>query len=30
MKKPQQSLSEEQWKILEPLFPEPKRRKDGR
>jgi transposase len=30
MKKPQQLLSEEQWKILEPLFPEPKRRKDGR
>ena len=23
-------LSEEQWRILEPLFPEPKRRKDGR
>lgn len=30
MKKQQLLLSEEQWKILEPLFPEPKRRKDGR
>jgi transposase len=30
MKKPPELLSEEQWKILEPLFPEPQRRKDGR
>jgi transposase len=30
MKKPPELLSEKQWKILEPLFPEPKRRKDGR
>ena len=30
MKKRQQLLSEEQWEILCPLFPEPKRRKDGR
>ena len=30
MKKKKQLLSEEQWKILEPLFPEPKRRRDGR
>jgi transposase len=30
MKKRQELLSQEQWKILEPLFPEPKRRKDGR
>lgn len=30
MKKRRELLSEEQWKILEPLFPEPKRRKDGR
>jgi transposase len=30
MKKPAELLSEKQWKILEPLFPEPNRRKDGR
>jgi len=30
MKKPPELLSEDQWKILEPMFPEPKRRKDGR
>ena len=29
MKKKQRLLSEIQWKTLEPLFPEPKRRKDG-
>lgn len=30
MKKPAELLSEKQWKIFEPLFPEPKRRKEGR
>jgi transposase len=30
MKKRQALLSEEQWAVLVPLFPEPKRRKDGR
>jgi transposase len=30
MKKRQELLSEKQWKILEPLFPESKGRKDGR
>ena len=30
MKKQPELLSEKQWKVLEPLFPEPKRRKDGR
>ena len=30
MKKRLELLSEEQWGILEPLFPERKRRKDGR
>ena len=30
MKKRLELLSEEQWGILGPLFPEPKRRKDGR
>ncbi len=29
-KKRQVLLSEAQWKILEPLFPAPRRRKDGR
>jgi hypothetical protein len=30
MKKRQALLSEEQWAVLIPLFPEPRRRKDGR
>ena len=30
MRKRQELLSEAQWKVLEGLFPEPKRRKDGR
>ena len=30
MKKLLELLSEKQWKILELLFPEPKRRKDSR
>src|SRR6266404_2454732 len=30
MKKRQKLLTEEQWELLEPLFPEPKRRRDGR
>jgi transposase len=29
MKKQQELLSEEQWRIVEPLFPKPRRRKDG-
>jgi transposase len=30
MKKRESLLSEEQWAVLVPLFPEPRRRKDGR
>jgi transposase len=30
MKKRQKLLSDEQWKLVEPLLPAPKRRKDGR
>ena len=30
MRKRQEFLSQEQWEILEPLFPKPQRRKDRR
>jgi len=30
MKKPTELLSEKRWKIVEPVFPDCKRRKDGR
>src|SRR5215469_13372093 len=30
MKKRQKLLSDEQWQLVEPLLPQPKRRRDGR